>query len=101
MNDKDVFHGDENADASIERWELKLLNFSAFNAKCSSCVSMRERQRACMRLIHITFYKNVNDKMFNSVASENGAVWMNPRLFPLNWRLFANILVTSVNPAYT
>ncbi len=49
-------------------------------------VRMCEWQRACvndsecmrMRLIIITFYKN----MFTSAASENGAIWMNSLLFP-------------------
>ncbi len=50
-------------------------------------------------LILITFYKNINDKMFTSAVSENGAVWMNSLLFPLNWHLFASVLVASVNPA--
>ncbi len=53
-----------------------------------------------MRLILITFYKNMNDKMFTFVASENGAVWMNLLLFPLNWYLFASVLVPIVSPAF-
>ncbi len=65
------------------------------------CVN--DSERACMRLIHITFlatfYKNINDKMFTSAASENGAVWMNLVLFPLNWRLFASVLFARVNRA--
>ncbi len=59
-----------------------------------------------MRMILFTFYKNINDKMFTSAASENAAVKMNSPLFPLNWCLFAinwclfaSVLVASVNPA--
>ncbi len=63
-----------------QRWKLKRLNFSAFNAKCCGWVRVCEWQRACMRLILITFYKNINDIMFTSAANENGAVWMNSLL---------------------
>ncbi len=96
---KDAIRSDKIVDASVEHWELKLHNFSALNLKHSGTVRMCEWQGAGMQRILITFYKNINDKMFTSAASENGALWMNSLLFPLIWRLFENVLVAGVNPA--
>ncbi len=80
-----------------QRWALKVetAQCSAVNVKCSSWVRVCESQRACMRLILITFYKNINDKMFTSAVSELVQFeWI--RFY---WHLFASVLVASVNPA--
>ncbi len=100
VNYKDPIRVEEtaNANTSVQCWELKLLNFSAFIVKYNGWVRTCEWQQGITFLI--TFYKNISDKMFTSAASENGAVWMNLLLFPLNWRLFTNVLVASVHPAF-
>ncbi len=47
---------------------VETAQLSAFNAKRSGWVRMCEWQQACMRLILITFYKNINGKMFTSAT---------------------------------